>query len=102
MVLERERCTEERHDAVAHHLVHRALVVMDRFHHPLEHRIKELAGLLGVTVSQKLHGAFQIGEQNRDLLALALERGLGGQDLLGQVLGRVGLRRCGLPHRLCR
>src|SRR5262252_11149946 len=64
-----ERSAEERHDAVASHFVHRAFVVMDRFHHPLDHRVEELAGLLGIAVGKQLHGALEVGEQHRDLLA---------------------------------
>ena len=43
---------EERHDPVAHHLVDRALIAMDRLHHPFEHWVEELARLLGVAVGQ--------------------------------------------------
>jgi hypothetical protein len=49
--------------------------------------------LLGITVGQQLHGPLEIREEDRDLLALAFERGLRGQDLLGEVLGGVR-RRC--------
>src|SRR4029450_11654931 len=41
-----QRRAEEGHDAVAHDLVHGALVAMDRLHHVLEHGIQELTGLL--------------------------------------------------------
>ena len=87
-----ERGAEERHDPVAHHLVDRALVVMDGLHHPLEHRVQELAGLLRIPVGQQLHRALEVGEEDRHLLTLALERRLRGQDLLGEVLGGVGVR----------
>jgi hypothetical protein len=50
----------------------------------------QLAGL-----RWQLHGALQIGEEHRDLLALAFESGLGDEDLLGQVLGGVGRGRGG-------
>jgi hypothetical protein len=89
---------EERHDAVAHHLVDRALVAVDGLHHPLENGVQQLARLLGVTVGQKLHGALQVGEEHGDLFALALERALRRQDLLGEVLGSVGVRR---PEATC-
>src|SRR3989337_714188 len=48
--------------------------------------------LLGVLLCEQLHGPFEVGEQHGDLLALALERALGGQDLLREVLRRVALR----------
>jgi hypothetical protein len=47
-----ERRAEQRHDAVAHHLVDGTLVVMDRLHHPLEDGIENLARLFGVAVSE--------------------------------------------------
>ena len=53
-------------DAIAHDLVHSALVPMDGFHHPFEHRVEKLARLLGVTVSQQLRRALEIGEEHRD------------------------------------
>ena len=93
VVLVGERRAEERHDPVAHHLVDRALVAVDGLHHALEHGIEELARLLGIAVGEQLHRALEVGEEHRDLLALALEGGLGGEDLLGEVLRRVGLRR---------
>jgi hypothetical protein len=41
-----------------------------------ENRIEELARLLRVTVGQELHRALEVGEEDSDLLALALEGGL--------------------------
>ena len=86
-----ERRAEERHDAVAHHLVDRALVVMDGVHHQREDGIEKLARLFRIAVGEQLHRALQIGEENRDLLTLAFERGLRGEDLLGEVPGGVDL-----------
>jgi len=83
---------EEGHDAVAHDLVDGALVAMHRFHHPLEHRIEKLARFLGIAVGQELHGALEIGEDHGDELALPLELGARREDLVREVLGRVGLR----------
>ena len=74
VILVGDRRAEERHDAVAHHLVHRALVAVDGLHHPLEDGVEELARLLGVAVGEQLHGALEVGEEDGDLLALALER----------------------------
>ena len=75
MILMGQRRAEQRHDPVAHHLVHGALVAVDRLHHPLEHRVEELPGFLGVPVGEQLHRALEVGEEHRDLLALALEGG---------------------------
>ena len=87
-----QRRAEERHDPVAHHLVDGALVAVDGLHHQREDGIENLARLFGIAVGEQLHGALEVGEENGDLLALALEGGLGGQDLLGEVLRRVRLR----------
>jgi len=46
----------------------------------------------GITIRKQLHRALQIGEEDRDLFPLALERGLRGQDLLGEVLGGIAVR----------
>jgi hypothetical protein len=84
-----QRRTEQRHDSIAHDLVDGALVAVDGLHHVLEHGVQELPHVLGVPVGQELHGPLQVGEEHGDLLALALQGALRGQNLLGQVLGRV-------------
>jgi hypothetical protein len=89
VILVGERCAEQRHDAVTHHLVDRALVAVHRLHHSLEHRIDEPTRLLGVAVSEQLHRALEVGEKDRDLLALALEGTARGEDFLGEVFGGV-------------
>jgi hypothetical protein len=48
-------------------------------------RIEQPPGLLRIAVGQQFHGAFEIGKQHRDLLALALEGAFGGQDLLSKI-----------------
>jgi hypothetical protein len=72
VVLVGEWGAEERHDPIAHHLVHGALVAMDGLHHPLEYWIQELTGLLGIAVGQQFHRALQVGEEHGDLLAFPL------------------------------
>jgi hypothetical protein len=99
VILVCERRAEERHDAVAHHLVDGALVVVDGLHHQLEDGVQDLARLLGVAVGEQLHRALEIGEEHSDLLALAFKCSLGRQDFLGQVLGRVAVGR---PRRRAR
>src|SRR5262249_23464961 len=89
VVLMGERGAEQRHDPVAHDLIHRALVVMNRLHHALEHRIQELARLLGVAIGEKLHRPSEVGEEHGDLLALPFQRRLGGDDPFGQLRWRV-------------
>ncbi len=55
VVLVGEGRPEERHDAVAHHLVDRAFVAVDRFHHQLEHRLEDRVRLLRIPVGKHLH-----------------------------------------------
>jgi hypothetical protein len=99
VILMRERGAEQRHDAVAHDLIDRALVVVHGFHHAFEDGIEDLARLFRIAIGEQLHRALQIREQHRDLLALAFEGGLGSEDLLGEVLGRVGIRSRRRPDR---
>jgi hypothetical protein len=66
-------------------LVHGPFVAVHGLHHPLKHRVEELARLLGIAIGQQLHRAFQIGKQDRDLFAFPFEGGLGGEDFLGQI-----------------
>jgi hypothetical protein len=61
------------HDAIAHNLIDRALVAMHRRHHAFQDGIEELPGLFRVAVGQQFHGAFEIGKQHGDLLALAFQ-----------------------------
>ena len=97
-----ERRAEERHDPVAHHLIHRALVTMHGLHHVFQYGVEELARLLGIAVGEQLHRALEIGEEDGDLLALTLQRGLGREDFLGEVLGSVRLRCAERGRRLGR
>ncbi len=93
MVFVGERRAEQRHDSVAHDLIHRALVAMDGVHHAFKDRVEQLARLFWVTVGeQQFRRALHVGEEDSDLLALAFQSGFGGEDLLGQVLGGVGIR----------
>ncbi len=93
VILVGHRRAEEGHDPVAHDLVDRALVAVDGLHHPLEDGVEEFAGLLRIAVGEKLHGALNVGEEDGDLFPLAFECGARGQDAIGQVPGRVRLRR---------
>ena len=103
VVLVGERRAEERHDAVAHDLVHGALVAVHRVHHALEDRVQELARVLGIAVGEQLEGALHVGEHHGDMLALSLERVAGGQNLLGQVPRCVDLEaRRAKPWRRAR
>src|SRR5262245_28934965 len=93
MVLVRQWSTEEGHDAVAHHLVHRTFVAMHCLHRALEHGVEDLSRFFRIPVGQQLHGSLEIGEEHGDLLALAFKSGPGREDLLGEVPRGVGLDR---------
>jgi hypothetical protein len=64
---------------------------VDRLHHPLEDRVEQPARLFRIAVGQQLQRALQVGEQDGDLLALAFEGALRGEDPLGEVPGGIGL-----------
>src|SRR5262244_1207598 len=102
VIFMRERGTEQRHDPVTHHLVHRPLVVVNRLHHALEHRIEKLARFLGVAIGEELHRASEVGEEHGDLLALPFQGRFGGEDSFGQLRRRVGSRRTEFPFLLDR
>jgi hypothetical protein len=90
-----DRRTEEGHDAIAQHLVHRALKAVHGLHHAAQGRVQELLGGLRVDISDQFGRVFDIGEQHRDLLALTCEGGTGLQDFFGEMCG--GIReRCPL------
>src|SRR4029453_10901242 len=65
----------------------------DRFHHALEDRVEETPRFLGIAIGQQLHRALQVGKEDGHLLALTFQSASRADDLLGQVLRRVGLRR---------
>jgi len=92
VVLVGEGRAEEGHDPVAHDLIDRPFVPMDGLHHQFENGIEELARLLGISVGEQFHRALQVGEQDCYLLAFSFEGALGGEDLLGEVVGGVRLR----------
>jgi len=62
---------------------------VDGVHHQREDGVENLARLFGIPVGEQLHGALEVGEEHGDLLALALERALRSQNLLGEVARRV-------------
>jgi hypothetical protein len=75
--------SEQRHDAVSQHLVHRALKAVDRIHHDVDSRIQELLGGFRVEIFNQLGGVFDVCQKHGDLLALALQSAAGGEDLIG-------------------
>ena len=55
-----------------------------------EEAIHDPVPLLGVELLGELHRALHVGEQHRHLLALAFERGVRRENLVGEMLRRVG------------
>ena len=90
VVLVRDRGAEERHDAVPGVLVHRPLEAMHALGEDLEEAVHDPVPVLGVELLGELHRPLHVGEEDRHLLALALEGLARGQDFLREVLGRVG------------
>jgi hypothetical protein len=62
---------EERHDAVAEHLVHGALIAVHGVHHDVQRRIQEPASLFWIKTLDQFGGALEVGKEHRHLLALA-------------------------------
>ena len=85
-----QRCPKQRHNAVAQHLVHRALVAVHGLHHGVQGRVQDGPGLFRVEVADQLRRALEVGKQHRDLLALPFKRGLGGEDFFGEIRGCIG------------
>jgi hypothetical protein len=92
MVLMSERGPKEGHNAIAQRLVHRPLIAVHGFHHPLQHRVEHRSRFLGISVGRQLHRGFQVGKQHRDLLTLSFQGTLRGQDLLRQMLRGIAMR----------
>ena len=80
---------EERHDAVARVLIHRALEAVHTFAQNGKETVQNRVPGFRVHVTRKLHGSFDIREQHRDLFVLAFDRRAGMEDLVGEVLGGV-------------
>jgi hypothetical protein len=93
---------EEGHDAIAQHLVHRALEAVHGVHHVVQGRVQKPLRRFGVKALDQFGGIFNVGEQDSDLLALAFEVSTGLQDFLDQMLRGVGKRLPFLVAGRCR
>ena len=93
VILVRERCSEQRLDPVACDIDDSPLVALDGFHHSLQDRIQQFMCFLGIAIGNQLHRAFQVGEQHRDLFALAFQRALRAQARFDEVPSGGELRR---------
>ena len=87
VVLVRERGAEDRHDAVAGELVDGTLEGVHADREKLEAAVHYRAPLLGIDPLGELHRVGDIGEQDRYLLALTLDRRALGADTGRKVRG---------------
>ena len=90
MVLVGDGRAKQRHDAIAQHLVHRALEAVHGVHHAVQGRIEELLGGFGVEVADQFRRVLEVGKQHGDLLALAFQGAAGRENFLGQIGRGVG------------
>ena len=91
-VLQRERCAEEGHGAVAEELVDGALVGVHVLADQLDEAVHDRVHLLRAQVRGERRRVHDVAEQHGHVLALALERRARAQDALGEVARRVGAR----------
>ncbi len=92
VILVGNRRAEEGHDPVSRELIHRALVAVYGLHHALEAPVHDPVQLLGIHPGRQGRESGDVGEENRHLLALALDRTPIGEDLLHEVPWRVRSR----------
>ena len=92
MVFVGNRGAEQCHNAVAEHLIHRALEAVHGVHHALQGGIEELLGGFGIEAPDEFGGGLKVGKEHRDLLAFAFQGGAGGEDLVGEMGWRIGQR----------
>jgi hypothetical protein len=83
---------EECHEAVAEELIDRPLVAMDLGKGQLEELVKEGMHALGAEAFGEGCGACDVAEEHGNLLTRTLVGTPRDEDLLGEVLGGVGLR----------
>ena len=55
VILVGQRRPKQRHNAVAHDLVHRALIAMHGGHEAVQYRVEDVPCFLGITVRQQFH-----------------------------------------------
>ena len=89
MVLVSDRCAEERHDPIAHVLIHGPFEAVHAVGEDREEALHDPVPVFGVDRLGEIHRPLNVGEQHRHLLPLALEGTAGGEDLLDEVLWGV-------------
>ena len=80
------------HNAVAEHLVHRALEAVHGLHHQVDGGIEELLRGFGVEATDEFRRVFDVRKQHGHLLAFAFQRLAAGADLVAEMGWRVGQR----------
>jgi hypothetical protein len=93
---------EEGHDAVAEELVHGPFVAVDLGQHQLEGARHDGVDVLRIEPLGERGESGNVDEEDRDLLSLTLECRARSEDLIREVLGRIGLggSEAGLNARL--
>src|SRR5262245_22916495 len=81
------------HNAIAEHLVHRAFKAVHCLYHEVNGWVAELLGSSGVEAPDQLGRVFQVGKQDRHLLAFTFQSGAGRDNFLGEVRRGVSERR---------
>src|SRR5438874_2220137 len=97
MVLMGNRRPEERHEAITQELIDSALIAMDSAQRQLKKMVQDGMHGLWPELLRQARVIRQVTEEHGDLLALPLQRRVGGEDFLHQVLRSVG---AWLPHGL--
>ena len=87
-----QRSPKEGHNAVAQHLVHRALIAVHGLHHAVQSGVEELLGGFRVEVLNQLGRVLDIGKQHRHLFAFTFQGTAGGEDLLGEIRWGISQR----------
>src|SRR6185436_18900871 len=100
MILMRDGCAEQSHDAIAQELVDCALVAVDFLDHDLNRAPHAGMRVLRIQVLRLGRGPDDIHEQDCDLLALSFQRAPVVEYFFGQMLRGVILRSMGIRHRL--
>ena len=93
VILECQRRTKQGHKAIAQELINSPAVAVHRLQREFEEALQQGVHALGTQTLGQAGGVRQIAEQHCDLFELALEGTAGGEDLLGQMAGRIGQGR---------
>jgi hypothetical protein len=93
MVFMGDRSAEQGHNPVTGELIDGPFVAMHNFRESGEAPVHDLMKRLGIEPFRQSAEPHDIGEEHGDLLALAFQRGLRRQDLLGEVFGGIAVRR---------